>query len=32
VVDRPFRVNSATRTSPQSVYFSAWVRDPGFLY
>ncbi len=32
VVDRLFRVDSATRTSPQSVYFSAWGRDPGFLY
>lgn len=32
VVDRLFRVDSASRTTPQSVYFSAWGRDPGFLY
>lgn len=31
-VDRLFRVDSATRTSPQTVYFSAWGKDPGFLY
>lgn len=32
VVDRLFRIDSATRTSQSVVYFSAWGRDPGFLY
>jgi len=32
VVDRLFRVDSATRTAPQVVYFSAWGKDSGFLY
>ncbi len=32
VVDRLIRVDSATRTMPQVVYFSAWGRDPGFMY
>jgi pimeloyl-ACP methyl ester carboxylesterase len=31
-VDRLFRVDSATRTTPQVVYFSAWGKEPGFLY
>ncbi|MBC7896492.1 MAG: prolyl oligopeptidase family serine peptidase [Cytophagaceae bacterium] len=32
VVDRLFRVDSATRAMPQTVFFSAWGKDPGFLY
>ena len=32
VVDRLFRVDSATKTTSQVVYFSAWGKDPGFLY
>lgn len=32
VVDRLFRVDSAARLAPQSVYFSAWGKHDGFLY
>ncbi len=32
VVDRLFRVDSATRGAPQAVYFSAWGKDRDFLY
>ncbi|MFN8572338.1 MAG: prolyl oligopeptidase family serine peptidase [Gemmatimonadaceae bacterium] len=31
-VDRLFRVDSATKLTPQMVYFSAWGKSPGFLY
>ncbi|MFN8583159.1 MAG: prolyl oligopeptidase family serine peptidase [Gemmatimonadaceae bacterium] len=31
-VDRLFRVDSATKLTPQVVYFSAWGKDSGFLY
>lgn len=31
-VDRLFRVDSATRSGAQTVYFSAWGRDNDFLY
>ncbi len=31
-VDRLFRVDSTTRSTPQVVYFSAWGKDDDFLY